>query len=361
MLRLVTPCSSPPRAGKEALRRWLLGALVAFALPGCSFEFPTTEPPPVASARTIEGTVVDFETAQVIAGAASVSTSGLVPAPSIASQGAAFTIRGVPNNSTFQILASAPVYRGTFSEAVIVETDDLRGVIAPVVSEAFLMELAVGFGITPTAARGVLLARVVDGSGQPKAGVAKSNFLLDASVSGPFFLDANRQPAPAAAATTASGWAIWFEVSPGLATLDTSPTTTATLDMAVSPISPATVTLAMIRATDGVLVLPSNVSFRNHVVPIFSARGCISCHSAGGPGRDLGGLSLDSSASIIYRELTEEDPLRVQPLMAEQSQLLTFPSREDPPDRHPNVTFTSPRDPDYLKLLVWIREGAKNN
>ena len=43
------------------------------------------------------------------------------------------------------------------------------------------------------------------------------------------------------------------------------------------------------------------------------------------------------------------------------SQLLTYPSREDPPDRHPNVTFTSPLDPDYLKILVWIREGAKDN
>jgi len=25
------------------------------------------------------------------------------------------------------------------------------------------------------------------------------------------------------------------------------------------------------------------------------------------------------------------------------------------------VTFSGPRDPDYLKLLVWIREGAKDN
>jgi hypothetical protein len=41
--------------------------------------------------------------------------------------------------------------------------------------------------------------------------------------------------------------------------------------------------------------------------------------------------------------------------------VLTMPSRETPPDPHPNVTFTGPLDPDYLLLLVWIREGAKEN
>jgi hypothetical protein len=38
-----------------------------------------------------------------------------------------------------------------------------------------------------------------------------------------------------------------------------------------------------------------------------------------------------------------------------------MPSAENPPDSHPNITFTGPEDADYLKLLVWIREGAKNN
>jgi len=41
--------------------------------------------------------------------------------------------------------------------------------------------------------------------------------------------------------------------------------------------------------------------------------------------------------------------------------VLRLPSREDPPDRHPNVTFAGPQDPDYVKLLAWIREGARNN
>jgi hypothetical protein len=340
--------------------RWLLGALISLAMPACGFDFPPAEAPVVTS-RTIQGAVVDFETGQPIAGAASVSTSGLVPPPQITSQGAAFTIDGVPDHSAFQILASAPSSRPTFSEAVLVETADLRGVTAPVVSEAFFTQLATGFGISPTATRGVLLARVVDAAGQPKAGVAKSNFVLDASVSGPFFLDANRQPQPNATATTSSGWLVWFEVAPGVAMLGTSATATVTLDMAASPINAGVVTLASIRSTDGAPSLPANVSFRSQVVPIFSARGCVACHSGNGPGRDLGGLTLDADPSLTYRELTEEDPLRVQVAAPEKSQVLTYPSREDPPDPHPNVTFTSPLDPDYVKILVWIREGAKDN
>jgi hypothetical protein len=38
-----------------------------------------------------------------------------------------------------------------------------------------------------------------------------------------------------------------------------------------------------------------------------------------------------------------------------------MPSPEDPPDAHPNVTFASPADPDYLMLLGWITDGAPQN
>jgi hypothetical protein len=139
-----------------------------------------------------------------------------------------------------------------------------------------------------------------------------------------------------------------------------------TLDMAISPVSAGTVTIARIIATKGAVVLPKDVSFRDQVVPIFGStanggRGCEACHSGNGPGKDLGGLTLDGSANLIYKELLEERTTRVVLAMPETSLLLRMPSREDPPDRHPNITFTSALDPDYLKLLVWIREGAKDN
>lgn len=107
--------------------------------------------------------------------------------------------------------------------------------------------------------------------------------------------------------------------------------------------------------------LPSNVSFATQIMPIFDARGCVACHSGNGPGKDLGGLQLDGGTPKVYSELTHENPLRVQKAMPEQSLVLTMPSAENPPDAHPVVTFMNAEDPDYLKLLVWIREGAKNN
>jgi hypothetical protein len=136
--------------------------------------------------------------------------------------------------------------------------------------------------------------------------------------------------------------------------------------MPVSPVEAGSVTLAQIAAADGAPVLPRNVSFQNQILPIFrlvseGGRGCTACHSGGGIGKDLGGLMLDAGANLTYKELVQEDPLRVQTAMPEKSQILTYPSRETPPDRHPNATFTGPLDPDYLKILVWIREGAKEN
>jgi hypothetical protein len=107
--------------------------------------------------------------------------------------------------------------------------------------------------------------------------------------------------------------------------------------------------------------LPSNVSFATQIMPIFDARGCVACHSGNGPGKDLGGLQLDGGTPKVYSELTVESPLRVQRAAPEKSLVLTMPSAENPPDSHPNITFTGPEDADYLKLLVWIREGAKNN
>ena len=319
-------------------------------------------PGEAVDARTVRGDVVDFQTGAALDVAASVTTSGLFPAPKVTSQGAAFTIEGIPGGSAFQILAAAPPsHRATFSPAVIVTTFDLVGVKAPSVSEAFLASLATAFGVTPSAAKGVLFVHLVDGAGKPRAGVAATNLLI-MGASGPHFLDANLMPAPTATASSSSGWAVFFEVSVGVVSLGQPAAATVTLDMAESPLNAGTVTIADARVTDGAPVLPINVLFATQVVPIFRTRGCQNCHSGGGIGKDLGNLTLDGPSSNIYRELVEERPnTRVRLAMPETSLVLTMPSREDPPDGHPNVTFTSAHDPDYLTLLVWIREGAKQN
>lgn len=348
--------------------RGLLCIAISLTVSSCVFSSESAgDDEPLGGSRIVEGSVVDFESGQPVTGAASVSTSGLVPEPMVTTQAAAFTIKGVPDNSAFQILASAPAHRPTFSPAVIVGTDDVREARALTVGDTFISTLATGFGVTPSAGRGILLARVVDAAGQPKAGVAAANFALSSTgASAPRFLNATRAPAPTATATSASGWVVFFEVAPGVVSLGLAGGATVTLDMPISPVNAGAVTIVDIKAVDGAPVLPKNVSFANQIVPIFrplgeGGRGCAACHSGNGIGRDLGGLTLDASANLIYKELTQEDPLRVQLAAPEKSELLTYPSREDPPDRHPNVTFTSSLDPDYLKILVWIREGAKDN
>lgn len=343
--------------------RWIVMFSLALCVQGCFFGGDDDGDDDVAGgSRTVTGDVVDFQTNMPVSSAASVTTSGLTPAPRIEAEGASFTITGVPENSAFQLLAGAPpTHRQTFSEAVVVGTEDVAEVHAPVVSEAFLGMLATRFEVTPTAARGVLLAQVVDETGAPKAGVDEANFAIAGGVSGPYFLDANLMPAPTLTATSASGWVVFFEVNPGVVELAQAAAPTVTLEMPTSPVNAGAVTVAKVKATAGAPAMPANVSFAGQVVPIFSRRGCAACHSGNGPGRDLGGLTLDGGTKPIYRDLVMEDPTRVVLAKPETSLVLTMPSREDPPDRHPNVTFTGPLDPDYLTILVWIREGAKEN
>jgi hypothetical protein len=312
----------------------------------------------------VTGQVVDFQTGAAITTAASVTTSGLLPSPHITVQTAAFTISGIPENSAFQVLAAAPpTHRATFGPAIVVTNSDRDGVTVPAVSEALLGQLATSFGVSPTAAKGVLFVHLVDAAtGAPKAGVAGTNLVLAGGAIGPKFLDANLAAAPTATASSTSGWAVFFEVPAGAVALGQAVNATVTVDMATSPINPAVVTITEAKVSNGAVVLPTNVSFATSVFPIFTNRGCVACHSGNGPGKELGGLKLDGSANSAYKELVLEKPnTRVQTATPENSLVLRYPSFESPPDPHPNITFASSLDPDYLKILVWIREGAKDN
>jgi hypothetical protein len=201
---------------------------------------------------------------------------------------------------------------------------------------------------------------LVGPDGTSKMNVAGSNLIVDGA-STPHFLDATLHPSTATTSSS-SGWAVFFGVPAGTAQLGQAANATVTLSMDAEPIAAATVTIAEVTVTDGAPPsLPTNVSFSNDVIPIFTNRGCVACHSGNGPGKDLGGLQLDGGVPKVYSELTVENPLRVQVATPEKSLVLTMPSPENPPDAHPNVTFTGSSDPDYEKILVWIREGAKMN
>lgn len=356
--------SRPARLSHLALA--LAAALAPAGLAACFFDGSDGDDGddgPLGGSLDVNGTVVDFRTGAEVSAGLALETSGLAAATTITLDGAAFELDGVPEQSAFQLLATATDYLPTFSRTLVVEREDLDAVQLQVVPSAFINDLAGAFTVAPDAARGILLARVVNADGSPRANVTANNFQLATSAGGvlPKFLGDQMNAAPTAVATTASGWVVFFNVAPGVVSLAPAVTATVTLDMAVSPINAGAVTLAEIVATDGAPPKLTNVSFAQQVVPIFTARGCVACHSGGGTGKDLGGLTLSGPANKIYKELLEEDPTRVRPGMPEMSLLLTMPSRESPADRHPNVTFTSAADVDFQKLYVWIKEGAKEN
>lgn len=315
----------------------------------------------------VSGVVRDFVTGEPVSGSISVSTHGLSPEPTVTVGGAEYALEGVTANSVFNVLAgAAPTYRSTYADAIIVEEDDLWDQDVSVLSETYLASLASSFGVQPSAANGVLLAHAVDGNGAGLAGVPAAAFVAPDGAIGPFFLDASLAPAPALDATSSSGWVVFFEVPAGVVGLSAADGSGYTLDMTVAPIAPAAATLATVHVTAGETTLPSNVSFSNDVVSVFQRRGCAACHSGSGPGKDLANLTLDGGNNLVYRELhdtavTSTTEPRVNLASPEDSLVLTMPSAESPADPHPNVTFTGPLDPDYLTILVWIREGARQN
>lgn len=323
----------------------------------------------VVEALAVSGSIVDFGDGAPIGTSGTVSVSGLNPAPTITVTGADFTISGVAPFSVFQILSGAPPdYRNTYNIATEVEDADVSGVEASVVSEAFVADLQNELGVTPAAGTGIVLGRVIDDAGMPRAGIDGGVFQLNDAdpPTGPHFLDAQKVPDAALGETSGSGWVVFFDVPAGLVSFSAAAGSGYTVVAAQSPVAANVVTLADITVSDGELMLPTNVSFGGDVVPIFAKRGCEVCHSGNSIGADLGDLALNGGNSKIHRELTEEispnyDKTRVDLVEPANSLLLTMPSLEDPPDAHPNATFASPTDPDYLILLGWITEGAKLN
>lgn len=335
------------------LGRCMISAAIVFT--GCSFSSEAPEGNPVS----VQGQVVDFQTGAPVDAITDITISGLSPLPQVTRQGATFTLGDVPANSVFGMLVAVPAHHSTYSQVEVIASA-VDGLKVPAVSDAFVAALASGFGVTPSASGGIVLLHLVDATGKSAAGVAGTNFTI-AGTNGPHFLDANMMAATATASTS-SGWVVFFDVPPGLVGLSQGVNVAVTVDMPSLTVAASVVTLAEGKVTAGAPVVPSNVSFAGQIVPIFSARGCSACHSGGGIGKDRGNLTLAGSANLVYKELVEERPnTRVMVAAPEKSLVLTMPSAEVPPDAHPNVTFTGPRDPDYLKLLVWIREGARQN
>ena len=343
------------------LARHLLCAFAAIAI-GCGGDDSGGDDAPLGGSLTVTGDVVDFQSDVTVSAGVSITASGITPPPMITAQGSMFTLTEVPENSVFQILAAAMDYRPTFSELIEVKTDNVSGVKARVVKGSYIDGIAAAFGITPTAAKGIVIVKLVDANGMPRANIPGAQLILAGSTTGPFFLDAQGNAAVGAQASTASGYAIWFECLPGITEAGQAAAAAITVDMAISPVAGGHVTLAIAKITDGAPPpLPTNVSFKTTILPIFTARGCLACHGASGVGSDLGGFDMNGGANKVYGELVEERAgIRVNTAMPAMSLVLVKPLLETPPN-HQTGTFQNTQDPDYAKILAWIKEGAKNN
>jgi hypothetical protein len=294
------------------------------------------------------------------------ATAALVPPPNVSTMGANFTLDGVPPFSAFFLLAgSPPDHRLTYNMPTEIKDAPLTDVVAYAVADAYLTRLRTAFGVTSLSGTATVLIHATDAMGNAAAGVSGSALALGGSgIKGPYFLDTTLQPTAAATSTSASGWLVYFNVPAG--TLKIGAGTGYTVQAADTPTGADAISLAAAIVTKGTAGPPMNVSFTQQVVPIFIYRGCYNCHSGNGAGRRLGDLVLDGSTMKMWNALvTDISPTfkvtRTNLGAPEKSLVLTMPSYETPPDPHPTVVFTSTADPDYLKILVWIKEGAKYN
>jgi hypothetical protein len=324
---------------------------------------------PVVPMISVSGDVVDF-TSQMPLQAAQVTAAGVTPVPQVAMMGGQFLLTNVQPFSVFYLTASnAPDYLYTNEAALKVDGSDVTGVVAAAVKATDMTALSMAFKAQTTSANGTLLVQVLDASGKPQANVPAGTLMLQGitTAKGPFFLDANRKAAPMLTATSASGWAVWFDVPSGPVSL-TATVGANKIDGAPAQVAPGVATLGavVVQANTMAPPTPKNVSFATQVVPIFAKRGCVNCHSGNGPGRDIAGLTLDASVVVDYKNVAvnvsdQYDTTRVNLKDPAKSLILTMPSYENPPDPHPTVVFPSNADPDYQTILVWITEGAKNN
>ena len=318
---------------------------------------------------SISGSAVDFETGAPIQTSVTVTTDGLSPAPAVTLTESRFEVNGIPPHSVFNLLVgSPPNYRSTYGASISIETSSLNDIQVEVASEQYLSDLADELGVAPATGMSVLFVKLVDEQQIPLAGVSANDMSLSEPTGaiGPFFLDENKLGDVNAQESSSSGYVVYFNVSAGKTNLRQEGNAL-TIEMPISPIANTAVTIGRATVRQGADDIPTNISFRDDIVPIFDDRGCTLCHTGGGVGKDLGGLFLDGgSVNRIYKEVTEEISDKFQtpridiqtPLMSLMTKL---PSADAEPGTHPNVTFASPQDIDFRKIQAWISAGALDN
>ena len=334
--------------------------------------------PPEQVLLSVSGRTVDYFTGTPLDNVA-LTTEGMTPASSDSSGADGSYELRVPPGSVFFAAASRANYRPTRSAPIRVTDQSIMMTELTVVSLNDSRRQYTSLGLTPTAGRAVVFGLLVRYNGTPLEGVPLADItLVDAQQApvglGPYFFGANGDlvsNATLAVSTAFGGKARvgFLDVPPGSYTLEVKYTAGGgggggtpqirTYEIPVEAVADGA-TLAMTGGGDDDMTPPAGArTFTADVHPRLQKAangglGCANCHTAGGiaaiPQFDL---SVAEAHAAIIARLGVVNP----PATAATSLLLTKPLYEDPPN-HPNATFLTTLDPDYVIIMEWIQQGA---
>lgn len=342
----------------------------AACVPGTSVA-PLASEPPVAG-HSISGVVEEYETQAPLASPAhpiSLQTRGLAAGRQAENDVCGrFALVGIPEGSVL-FVAAAPAdgaYLATVNPAISVGGEGARTNLGVVSRDYRARQHAVAdLGI---AARSTMVIVELEDergaglAGLPHSGIALLNAENRRLGLGPFNLSETgilpRDPAGATVADASGRVRVAFLNAPaGVHRLVVAATREGRLDrtatLVIAPedgVALARVVLAPVTA--------GRPAFAEDIYPMlqrvaFGGLGCASCHTTGGSADDL---VLDVEVVTVHERLLRQ-PGVVQLPAPEESLLLTKPLFEDPPD-HPNATWLTDLDPNYRRILAWLRSGA---
>ncbi len=341
---------------------------------------PQQGTPDAAPAATIDvsGKTMDYFTNLALP-SATYTTDGMTPAMN-GTSGAdgSYALVNVPPASSFYVMVSGDPanYYPTRNDALTVKDTSVMANLYAVTMNDMKRQYST-VGLTRTTGTGMSIINLVRNNGTPLEGVKPTDITLtDAAgkavtgFQGPYFFGPNGDiqlvaTVPVSTTYNGSARAAILDLPPGAYTLNVSYTSGAGTIM--------TMTVPLMSAADGVtLVSTTNaaaptappgatpLSFATDIYPMLQraalgGQGCANCHN----GTMLaGGLAYDGPAATVYTKLMATPNVVVVATPA-TSLLLSMPLYETPPDLHPNATWLTNLDPAYVKIMLWISQGAK--
>jgi hypothetical protein len=333
---------------------------------------PLASEPPVAG-YSVGGVVEDYETQAPLASPPhpiSLQTRGLAAGRQAENDGCGrFALVGIPEGSVLFVLATPAdgAYLATANTVISVRGEGTRTSLS-VVSRDYRerQHAAADLGIAARATMVIVELEDERGAGLtglPHDGIALLNAQNRRLGLGPFNMSETGilPRGRAARATVADGRGrvrIAFLNAPaGVHRLVVAATRDGRLDRTATLVIAPEDGVGLARA----VLAPATAgrpAFAEDIYPMlqrvaFGGLGCASCHTTGGTAGDL---VLDVEVVTVHERLLRQ-PGVVHLATPQESLLLTKPQFEDPPD-HPNATWLTDLDPNYRRILAWIRSGA---